>query len=82
MRPLLALGLSALSLVCSPLLASETVSNQQLGVRLSVPDGFVSVPEKVGGDLVFSEKLILNARTRRARINLDTSRQLKNDGGP
>jgi hypothetical protein len=49
MRPLLALGLSALSLVCSPLLASETVSNQQLGVRLSVPDGFVSVPEKVGG---------------------------------
>jgi hypothetical protein len=54
MRPLLALGLSALSLVCSPLLASETVSNQQLGLRLSVPDGFVSVPEKVAGDIVFA----------------------------
>ena len=36
----------------SPLVAGETVSNRQLGFRLTVPDGFVQDPEMVQGKVV------------------------------
>jgi hypothetical protein len=41
-----------LAFAAAPLFASETVANQALGFRLSVPDGFVQDPTKVQGDIV------------------------------
>ena len=34
--------------------AGEFVSHQQLGIRLTVPDGFVSDPERVQGDVIYA----------------------------
>jgi len=48
-----ALGVT-LALAAVPLFAGETVSNQPLGFRLSVPDGFVQDPTKAQGDIVFA----------------------------
>ncbi|HTU88848.1 MAG TPA: hypothetical protein VMF69_02015 [Gemmataceae bacterium] len=39
-------------LTSAPLVAGETVSNRQLGFRLTVPDGFVEDPEMVQGKVV------------------------------
>jgi hypothetical protein len=44
----------ALILAAAPLVAGETVSNQKLGLHLSVPDGFVEVPDKVQGVVLFA----------------------------
>jgi hypothetical protein len=42
----------ACTLAAGPLVADETVSDQQLGFRLTVPDGFVPDPEKIQGKVV------------------------------
>jgi hypothetical protein len=49
----IALGMT-LALAAAPLFAGETVANQALGFRLSVPDGFVQDPTKAQGDIVFA----------------------------
>jgi hypothetical protein len=48
-----ALGM-ILAVAAVPLFAGETVSNQPLGFRLSVPDGFVQDPTKARGDILFA----------------------------
>lgn len=44
--------LTILFCAVQPLIAGETVSNQQLGFRLTVPDGFVQDPGRVKGNVV------------------------------
>lgn len=46
--------LTTLFYTALPLIAGETVSSQQLGFRLTVPDGFVQDPGRVKGDVVFA----------------------------
>jgi hypothetical protein len=43
-----------LAFTAGRLFAGETVANQALGVRLSVPDGFVQDKTKVAGDVIFA----------------------------
>lgn len=43
---------SILALAAAPLCAGETITNPELGFRLSVPDGFVQAPGKVEGKVV------------------------------
>jgi hypothetical protein len=55
MRPLrFVFSCSALALAATPLTAGETVSDQQLGFRLTVPDGFVSAPDRVQGKVIYA----------------------------
>jgi hypothetical protein len=42
------------TLAAAPVLAGEAVSHQQLGLRLSVPDGFGRAPDRVQGKVVFA----------------------------
>ena len=42
------------TLAAVPLKAGEFVSHQQLGIRLTVPDGFVSDPERVQGNVIYA----------------------------
>jgi hypothetical protein len=52
--PVMVLLCLVLTLAAHPLFARETVSDPQLGLSLSVPDGFVKDPEKVQGNVVFA----------------------------
>jgi hypothetical protein len=55
MRSLMVVLLSiVLTLVPTLLVAGEVVSDQRLGLRLSIPDGFVPFPQGVEGDVLFA----------------------------
>jgi hypothetical protein len=43
-----------LALLTSTLRAGETVSHKQLGLRLTVPDGFVQTPDHVQGKVIYA----------------------------
>src|SRR5690242_18238113 len=43
-----------LTFAAAPLVAEETISAPQFGLRLTIPDGFVRFPEGVHGDIVFA----------------------------
>jgi hypothetical protein len=46
--------LGAVLLAVSPARSGETVSHQELGFRLTAPDGFVQAPERVQGKVVYA----------------------------